>query len=74
MQKRRMSGAKLMYKTLQRAFHARLSRGWNKWHQNFKKIQHAIDKEIVIKEALAVSSDKAKAGDWRIIAVHCKHV
>ena len=60
-QKRRMSGAKLMYKTLQRAFHARLSRGWNKWHQNFKKIQHAIDKEIAIKEALAVSSDKAKA-------------
>merc|ERR1711988_1562169 len=61
MGKRRMGGAKLMYKTLHRALHSRLLRGWNKWYQNVKKILHALDKETAIKEALAVSSDKAKA-------------
>ena len=59
--KRRARGAQLMYKTLQRALHARILRSWNTWEQKCQKIRHEIDKETAIKEALAVSSDKAKA-------------
>ena len=36
-------------------------RSWNTWEQKCQKIRHEIDKETAIKEALAVSSDKAKA-------------